>query len=150
MARKETRKRAKEKLKKKQRRQEARDRGETLGPTRKMLKLNSMEKSTCKVKVVLDCSFDEYMNDKDIMKLTKQVGFCYSANRRAENPLQFYVCGLHGQMQQRLESIGDYKNWDEKKSDTGETSSNLQKILHPLQPCNMGLDIEVQELLTLV
>lgn len=46
------------------------------------------------------------------MKLTKQVGFCYSANRRAENPLQFYVCGLHGQMQQRLESIGDYKNWD--------------------------------------
>ncbi|VDI49395.1 tRNA (guanine9-N1)-methyltransferase [Mytilus galloprovincialis] len=105
-------KRAKEKLKKKQRRQEARDRGETLGPTRKMLKLNSMEKSTCKVKVVLDCSFDEYMNDKDIMKLTKQVGFCYSANRRAENPLQFYVCGLHGQMQQRLESIGDYKNWD--------------------------------------
>lgn len=105
-------KRAKEKMKKKQRRQEARDRGETLGPTRKMLKLNSMEKSSCKVKVVLDCSFDEYMNDKDIMKLTKQVGFCYSANRRAENPLQFYVCGLHGQMQQRLESIGDYKNWD--------------------------------------
>ncbi|XP_052070726.1 uncharacterized protein LOC127709299 [Mytilus californianus] len=105
-------KRAKEKMKKKQRRQEARDRGETLGPTRKMLKLNSMEKSSCKVKVVLDCSFDEYMNDKDIMKLTKQVGFCYSANRRAENPLQFYVCGLHGHMQQRLESIGDYKNWD--------------------------------------
>jgi len=46
------------------------------------------------------------------MKLTKQVGFCYSANRRAPNPLQFYVCGLHGQMKERLESIGDYKNWD--------------------------------------
>jgi hypothetical protein len=46
------------------------------------------------------------------MKLTKQIGFCYSANRRAPNPLQFYVCGLHGQMKERLESIGDYKNWD--------------------------------------
>lgn len=105
-------KRAKEKLKKKQRRQDARERGETLGPTRKMLKLNSMEKSACKVKVVLDCSFDRYMGNRDIMKLTKQVGFCYSANRRAPNPLQFYVCGLHGQMKERLESIGDYKNWD--------------------------------------
>ena len=55
---------AKEKLKKKQRRQDARERGETLGPTRKMLKLNSMEKSTCKVKVVLDCSFDRYMGNR--------------------------------------------------------------------------------------
>ena len=46
------------------------------------------------------------------MKLTKQIQFCYSSNRRADNPLQYYVTGVHGQMEERLQRIGDYINWD--------------------------------------
>ena len=61
---------------------------------------------------------------QDVMKLTKQVGFCYSANRRADN-----VCGVHGQMKQRLESIGDYKNWDVSLKDL-DTSINTHVIHH--------------------
>jgi hypothetical protein len=44
--------------------------------------------------------------------LVKQIQYSYSANRRAENPLQFYCCGVTGKTRQRLESIGDYKGWD--------------------------------------
>ncbi len=44
--------------------------------------------------------------------LVKQLQYSYSANRRAENPLQFYCCGVNGKTKERLESIGDYKGWD--------------------------------------
>lgn len=105
-------KRAKERLKKKQRKKEAMERGEDVGPTRKKLKQNTMAKSSCQVKVVIDCSLDSYMAEKDIIKLVKQIQFCYSTNRRADNPLQFYVTGVRGQTKERLEAIGDFKNWD--------------------------------------
>lgn len=56
--------RKKEKEKRKRKIAEARARGESLGPTRKSLKDNSMKNSACKIRVVIDCSFDQYMNDK--------------------------------------------------------------------------------------
>ncbi|XP_052263281.1 tRNA methyltransferase 10 homolog A-like isoform X2 [Dreissena polymorpha] len=71
-----------------------------------------MEKSSCKVHVVIDCDFDNYMEDKDIKALVKQIQFSYSANRRAKNPLQFYCCNVGGKCRERLESVGDYKGWD--------------------------------------
>ncbi|XP_048761551.1 tRNA methyltransferase 10 homolog A-like isoform X4 [Ostrea edulis] len=103
---------AKEKQRKKQKRREAIERGDIMAPTRKKLRSNTMAKSSCKTSVVIDCSLDEYMGDKDIMKLVKQIQFCYSSNRRSQNPMQFYVTGVHGQTKDRLEAIGDYQNWD--------------------------------------
>ncbi|XP_064594689.1 tRNA methyltransferase 10 homolog A-like [Liolophura sinensis] len=105
-------KRKKEKEKRKRKIAEARARGESLGPTRKSLKENSMKNSACKIRVVIDCSFDKYMNDKDTMKLVKQIQHCYSVNRRSANPLQFYLCCSDGKTKERLDRIGDYKNWD--------------------------------------
>lgn len=49
---------------------------------------------------------------QDIMKLVKQIQFCYSSNRRSQNPMQFFVTGVHGQTESRLQCIGDYQNWD--------------------------------------
>ncbi|KAK3090228.1 hypothetical protein FSP39_010215 [Pinctada imbricata] len=138
-------KRAKEKEKKKQKKREAMAKGENLGPSRKRLKDNTMGKSECKVKAVIDCGFDSYMSEKDIMKLTKQVQFCYSTNRRADNPLQYYVTGVHGQMKDRLQRIGDYVNWDVnfaeknyfeifKKEDIVYLSSDSPNVLNDLDP----------------
>lgn len=105
-------KRKKERAKRKKRYADARLQGISLGPSRKALKLNAMKNSECRIRVVVDCSFDEFMSEKDVMKLVKQLQSCYSANRRAENPLQFYVCGINGQTKERLDMIGDSKNWD--------------------------------------
>ncbi|XP_041363406.1 tRNA methyltransferase 10 homolog A-like [Gigantopelta aegis] len=105
-------KRKDEKLKKKKKFAEAREKGELSGPTRKSLKKNCMQHSSCKIKVALDCSFDSYMTPKDVVHLVQQIQHSYSANRRVENPLQFYVCGVDGKTKQRLEDIGDYKGWD--------------------------------------
>ncbi|XP_021348863.1 tRNA methyltransferase 10 homolog A-like isoform X2 [Mizuhopecten yessoensis] len=105
-------KRAKDKEKKKQRRRDAKEKGEEPAPSRKRLKLNTMAKSDCRVSVAIDCSFDSYMQERDILKLGKQIRWCYSTNRRAANPVQLHVCGIHGQIKTRLDGVGDYINWD--------------------------------------
>lgn len=56
--------RAKEKQRKKQKRREALERGDTMAPTRKKLRSNTMAKSSCKTSVVIDCSLDSYMGEK--------------------------------------------------------------------------------------
>ena len=43
-----------------------RENGEDTGPTRKSLKRKVMKNSTCKIKVVIDLSLDEYMAEKVI------------------------------------------------------------------------------------
>ncbi|GAB1602720.1 tRNA methyltransferase 10 homolog A-like [Argonauta hians] len=109
-------KRKQERLKKKKRKAEAVKQGLDVGPSRKVLKQNTMKDSKCQMKVVIDCSFDSYMSEKDVMKLVKQLQTCYSINRRAENPLQLYICGCGGKTQERLDLIGDCKRWDVKFS----------------------------------
>ncbi|CAL1527450.1 unnamed protein product [Lymnaea stagnalis] len=89
-----------------------REKGEDTGPTRKRLKLNTMRGSSCKIRVVIDLSMDDRMTEKDVNSLTCQLQHSYSANRRAKNPMQLYLCGLDGKTKERLDLIGDYKNWD--------------------------------------
>ncbi|KAK7112441.1 tRNA methyltransferase 10 homolog A-like [Littorina saxatilis] len=101
-----------EREKKKRRFAEMKKRGEDIGPSRKSLKKNRMVDSACRLRVVIDCSFDDFMTEKDTTFLVQQIQHSYSANRRAENPLQLYVCGIVGKAKQRLDSIGDYKGWD--------------------------------------
>ncbi|KAL3876750.1 hypothetical protein ACJMK2_034546 [Sinanodonta woodiana] len=105
-------KRKAEKKRKQEKRQNCIEQGIDLGPSRKQLKFNTMEKSDCKQRVVIDCSFDEYMNEKDVRMLVQQIQHSYSANRRAASPLQLYVCGVQGKTKNRLDEIGDFKNWD--------------------------------------
>lgn len=53
-----------EKERYKARKRACRERGEDLGPSRKQLRHNKMSKSTCKMKVAIDCDFDDYMAEK--------------------------------------------------------------------------------------
>ncbi|XP_033739389.1 tRNA methyltransferase 10 homolog A-like [Pecten maximus] len=137
-------KRIKDKEKKKQRRIEAKERGEPI-PSRKKLKLNTMAKSECRVSVAIDCSFDQYMQERDILKLGKQIRWCYSTNRRSANPVQLHVVGINGQIKDRLDGVGDYKNWDIHSSEKGYEelfdqdsivylSSDSPNILTDLEP----------------
>ncbi|KAI0217164.1 tRNA (guanine(9)-N1)-methyltransferase [Lamellibrachia satsuma] len=105
-------KRAKDRQKKKQYRQQARQQNIDLGPSRKSLKRNTMGHSACRIRVAVDCSFDDLMTERCVSQLVQQLQHCYSANRRAANPLQFYVTGLDGKTQQRMNDLGDYRGWD--------------------------------------
>ncbi|KAK2189610.1 hypothetical protein NP493_101g05011 [Ridgeia piscesae] len=105
-------KRAKERERKKKHRKQAREQNIDLGPSRKTLKRNTMEHSACRIRVVIDCSFDNLMTERSVSQLIQQLQHCYSANRRAANPLQLYMTGIDGKTQHRMNDLGDYKGWD--------------------------------------
>jgi len=56
--------RAKERERKKKHRKQAREQNIDLGPSRKTLKRNTMEHSACRIRVVIDCSFDNLMTER--------------------------------------------------------------------------------------
>lgn len=94
------------------RRSEARAKNIKLGPTRKELKRCKMSTSKCKIKVVLDFSFDHLMTPKDISKCVNQAMRCYSLNRRSQNPMQFYIVNFKGKSQAEMQKHNGYNKWD--------------------------------------
>lgn len=62
-------------MKRKQKRREKRESGEDTGPSKKKLKSNTMKNSLCKIRVAVDCSFDDLMADK----VLENVHFCHIA-----------------------------------------------------------------------
>ena len=55
-----------ERLKRKAKRAEKVLNNEDLGPSKKKLKSNTMANSACKIRVAVDCSFDDLMTDRVI------------------------------------------------------------------------------------
>ena len=79
----------------------------------KRRKGNKLCDSKNKVRIAVDCSFDDLMSEKDIIKLSKQIQRCYSINRHMDNPLQLHLTNLQGKTLDRLDNFLDgYKNWD--------------------------------------
>ncbi|PNF25276.1 tRNA methyltransferase 10-like protein A [Cryptotermes secundus] len=105
-------KRAKEKLKLRQKKLDARLNNIKLGPSRKELKHSKMLQSNCNVRIAVDLSFDDIMNDKEISKCIKQLLRCYSLNRRAKDPVQFYITNFGGKCKKEMEKHTGYMNWD--------------------------------------
>ncbi|KAL1721682.1 guanine-1-methyltransferase-domain-containing protein [Schizophyllum commune] len=71
----------------------------------------SKEKPFCQL--VVDLGFDEKMSDNEVKSLASQLGYTYSANRRAPTPFKLLFTGLGGRTLERLESQNDasYKRW---------------------------------------
>ncbi|XP_066253152.1 tRNA methyltransferase 10 homolog A [Euwallacea similis] len=105
-------KRAKEKERLKEKRKLARINNISLGPSRKALKMRTMEASTCKISVCIDLSFDYLMIDKDMAKTAKQILRVYTENRRALAPMQLYLTNFNGRSKRELERYNGYQYWD--------------------------------------
>lgn len=52
-------------------------------------KFTPINKSTNKVKIVIDLSFDNLMNERELQKTFKQVIRCYSLNRRCTGKINY-------------------------------------------------------------
>ncbi|CAF1067970.1 unnamed protein product [Didymodactylos carnosus] len=113
--RKEKREVEREKLKQRKREKRKREQQQpdevVLPPNRKKLRSNLMSKSTCKIRLAIDCQFDNLMSERDISSLHKQISYCYAANRRQSQPCQFYLTNVNGQLEEKLRSNSAH-NWD--------------------------------------
>ncbi|PIO58189.1 hypothetical protein TELCIR_20381, partial [Teladorsagia circumcincta] len=88
------RKRVEEKQRKKEKRAALKEAG--LLEAVKRFRGKMMEHSTCKIRVAIDMSFDNLMSEKDCRRAVQQLNWCYSANRRLPEPLQFYITSFEG------------------------------------------------------
>lgn len=65
------------------------------------------------LRIAIDLSFDDLMNDRDMLKLLKQVQRTYSINRRAEHPVQLYITSFGSKAKSKLQEIQlNYQQWD--------------------------------------
>ena len=59
--------------------------------------------------VVIDLSFDELMNEREIASLAQQVNYSYAANRKAHFPVRLALTSLGGATEAKLTS--GHENW---------------------------------------
>uniref|UniRef100_A0A2K6P0I5 tRNA methyltransferase 10 homolog A n=1 Tax=Rhinopithecus roxellana TaxID=61622 RepID=A0A2K6P0I5_RHIRO len=64
------------------------------------------------LRLIIDGSFDDLMVLKDIKKLHKQIQRCYTENRQALHPVQFYLTSHGGQLKNNMdENDKGWVNW---------------------------------------
>lgn len=75
------------------------------------------EQTQSSVTVVIDLDFDDYMVDKDIIKIIKQVTNSYAANKKYPIPLKLSLTSLTKRCKDRYNSISGSERWNVEKTE---------------------------------
>ncbi|CCH42727.1 tRNA (guanine-N(1)-)-methyltransferase [Wickerhamomyces ciferrii] len=76
------------------------------------------EQTKIDTKIIIDCSFDHLMNDKEKISLSSQITRAYSANRFSPNTVDLQVSSFGGWLKKRFEvdmKSSAYQNWTHMK-----------------------------------
>ncbi|KAI1280179.1 tRNA-methyltransferase-domain-containing protein [Xylaria sp. FL0933] len=65
----------------------------------------SMTGTKVPVGIILDCQFEKYMTEAELISLSSQVTRCYSDNRGAQYPVHLYVSSYGGVLKERNETV---------------------------------------------
>ncbi|CAH01214.1 tRNA (guanine(9)-N(1))-methyltransferase [Kluyveromyces lactis] len=110
--RKEKRNRAK--LARREKLKEYTDRGEEIPEELKRPPKVNLNQSDSGISIILDCSFDDLMNDREIVSLSTQVTRAYSSNKRENNYAKIKVTSFDKRLKQRFDndlSNSNYTKW---------------------------------------
>ncbi|XP_053259978.1 tRNA methyltransferase 10 homolog A isoform X1 [Podarcis raffonei] len=134
-------KRKEKRLKRKQERQSQLESSND-GSFRKRLRRDVVPST---LRLIIDCSFDNLMELKDVKKLHKQIQRCYAENRKALHPVQFYLTSHGGQLKDNMnETDKGWVNWKDihiksehyselmKKEDLVYLTSDSPEVLNEL------------------
>ncbi|UZJ51062.1 hypothetical protein CBS101457_000382 [Exobasidium rhododendri] len=111
-------KRKRERDNRKAKRLEARLAGKDLGKEKR--EANARERHVVPAKIIIDCSFDELMIEKELASMAQQLSSLYHANRHSTHPFSSVViCGpadqslLETSIGRRMETQmkGDWQRW---------------------------------------
>jgi len=62
-------------------------------------------------RVVLDCSFNDKMTEKEVSSLALQVRYCYGANKKSKHPCQLCVTSAEKRLLDRLNKVHGFDEW---------------------------------------
>ncbi|KAH8162044.1 hypothetical protein CIB48_g6200 [Xylaria polymorpha] len=57
------------------------------------------------VALIIDCQFEKYMHETELVSLSSQVTRCYSDNRGARHPVHLYISSYGGFIKERYETV---------------------------------------------
>lgn len=57
------------------------------------------------VAIIIDCQYEKYMNDGELVSLSSQITRCYSDNKAAQHPVHLYISSYGGYLKQRNETV---------------------------------------------
>lgn len=80
-------------------------------PLYKLKRRKLTEEDLSNQKVVLDVSFDDDMNEKEVRSLVSQITYLYGKNRVVEHPLRIYMTSFGGKLKNNLESLNGFPHW---------------------------------------
>lgn len=60
--------------------------------------------------IIIDCGFEELMDEREIRSLAKQLGELYIENRLRAHPAALRICGVSERLRVYLDEQG-FKNW---------------------------------------
>lgn len=64
------------------------------------------------ITIVIDCDFDNLMNDSERMSLGAQITRCYSDNKNSKYRAHLTICSFGGKLKERFDTVLDhYKSW---------------------------------------
>ena len=101
----EIRKQRKERAK--ERRKEMKERGEEV-PRRKKRNVDEIVKGG---NIIIDCDFDDKMNDVETKSLFNQIQLLYGANWKYEHPIEVNCIGISGKMDTYVKKNNQCLNW---------------------------------------
>ncbi|OBA20541.1 hypothetical protein METBIDRAFT_43974 [Metschnikowia bicuspidata var. bicuspidata NRRL YB-4993] len=78
------------------------------------------------VNIIMDCEFDELMNDKEIVSMSNQITRCYSAKRHSKYEVGLTISSFNKRLRQRFDkSIQNYAKWKNIQFEENETLEDL-------------------------
>jgi len=60
--------------------------------------------------VIIDCGFQDWLTEKELVSLCTQLGYCHHANKSFEKPTKLTITGYNGKLKERLTKQGA-DNW---------------------------------------
>lgn len=79
------------------------------------------------VSVVMDCDFDDLMNDKEIVSMSNQITRCYSAKRHSLYDIDLIISNFNNRLRNRFDtSLSDYTKW---QNMTFKENKSLEELL---------------------
>ncbi|CCH59078.1 hypothetical protein TBLA_0B02360 [Henningerozyma blattae CBS 6284] len=91
------------------------DRGEELPDEYKSTPKLNHNQSDSGIKIIMDCAFDELMNDKEITSMTTQITRSYASNRRENHYADIKITSFNKRVKARFDKelkSSRYETWD--------------------------------------